>query len=399
MAETPREEMRTVILRRGAEKRVNLGHLWVFSNEVQEFDRSIPPGEDVAVRTLRGDLVGTGTWSPSSLISVRLHARGREAALGPELIAERVGAAWAARLAWFGAEAAACRVVYAEGDGLPGLVVDRFGEHLSVQCLTAAMERRVEWVLDALDKVLAPRGIVLRNDSPARELEGLPRAVSLGRREVPERAPFALHGLKLQADLWEGQKTGFFFDQRENYGLLRPLAPGARVLDAFCYSGAWGLHARHWGAREVVFVDASAKALELVRENLVANDFGWAELVRSDVVDLLKVSAGRGGGFDVAVLDPPAFAKSKARAKEALKGYLNLNKWGMRCVKPGGYLVTCSCSHHVPPEVFVEMAALAAREAGREVRVLGTGRQASDHPWIPAMPETAYLKVLLLRVL
>lgn len=390
--------MTTIRLQRGGDRRVAQGHLWVFSNEIEGFDRGIPAGEDVVVLDSRGRLVGSGTFSPSSLIAVRLHARGRELPLGPEVIADRVGRAWAHRRAWLGGEAEACRAFYAEGDGLPGLVADRYGEHLSVQLLTAATDRRSEWVLDALEAVHRPRGIVLRNDSPARELEGLTREVRPGRGEVPGRVEFGLHGLVLAADLWEGQKTGFFFDQRENYRLLEPLARGARVLDAFCYSGAWGLHAARWGAARVTFADASEGALGLARANAERNGFAGCSFLQADVGDHLRQVAGGGEPYDLVVLDPPAFAKSRSRVPEALRGYLNLNKWGLRCVRPGGYLVTCSCSHHVRPEVFVETVALAAREAGREVRVLGAGRQAPDHPWVPAMPETAYLKALLLQV-
>jgi 23S rRNA (cytosine1962-C5)-methyltransferase len=170
------------------------------------------------------------------------------------------------------------------------------------------------------------------------------------------------------------------------------------VLDAYCYSGAWGLHALSFGARHVTFVDSSAQALTISRRNVDDNGYGAVEFVQTDVLEFLKGSVSQGRTFDVVVLDPPAFAKSRRTAGEALKGYLNLNKWGMRCVKSGGYLLTCSCSHHVPTEAFVDMVALAAREAGRDTRVLGVGQQAPDHPWIPAMPETAYLKAVLLQV-
>lgn len=390
--------MRTIRLHRGAHRRLDLGHRWVFSNEIRDFDRTLPAGEDVRVEEAGGRLLGTGTFSPASLIAVRLHALRREEPLGPEAVAARVRAAWERRRAWLGDEGArACRVVFGEADDLPGLIVDRYGEHLAVQCLTAGIDRRAGPVLDALESVLQPRGAVLRNDSPARELEGLERAVSLGRGEVPDRVTFELQGLRFSADLRHGQKTGFFFDQRENYRLLEPFAAGARVLDAFCYSGAWGVHAARWGAREVVFLDASDAALDLAQCNAEANGVRGASFVQADALEVLKAEA-EGEGFDLAVLDPPAFVKSRRRVPEALKGYLNLNKWGLRCVRPGGYLATCSCSHHVRPEVFVETVALAAREAGREVRVIGSGRQAPDHPWIPAMPETAYLKVLLLQV-
>jgi len=390
--------MRTIRLGKGAERRAALGHLWIFSNEIQGFDKEIPPGEAVRILDSRGGLVGSGTFNPASLIAVRLHARGQEVSLDPALVARRVRAAWENRRAWLGDDAVACRVVFGEADGLPGLVVDRYDEHLSVQILTAAMEARTAWVLEALAETFAPRGIVLRNDSPSRELEGLPRSVSLGAGQVPARVAFPLHGLSLCADLWAGQKTGFFFDQRENYRLIEPVARGARVLDAFCYSGAWGLHAARWGAREVTFLDASEGALDLARANTEANGLGGATVyARADALEYLRGQAGS-PGFDLVVLDPPAFVKSRRTVPQALKGYLNLNKWGLRSVREGGYLMTCSCSHHVRPEVFVETLALAAREAGREVRVLGVGRQAPDHPWLPAMPETAYLKALLLQV-
>lgn len=389
--------MNTLRLRVGAQRRAALGHLWVFSNEIEDLDRTLPPGDDVRVLDAHGELVGSGTFNPASLIAVRLHARGEERPLDRELVAARIRLAWECRRSWLGEEAAACRAVYGEADGLPGLVVDRYGEHLSVQLLTAAMDRRAPWVLEALEAELTPRGVVLRNDSPARALEGLGREVALGVGEVPERVRFRMHGLELQADLWAGQKTGFFFDQRENYRFLEPLARGGRVLDAFCYSGAWGLHAGRWGAGRVVFLDASERAVGLARANAAANGLAVADFVRGDALEYLRREAP-GQGFDVVILDPPAFVKSRRLVPQALKGYLNLNKWGLRCVRPGGYLVTCSCSHHVRPEAFVETVALAAREAGREVRVLGVGRQAADHPWLPAMPETAYLKVLLLQV-
>ncbi len=387
-----------VRLKPRARRRVAGGHRWVFSNEIDGFDRSIPPGEDVVVVDHRDRVLGSGTFNPHSLISVRLHAPGEERPLDGAFLRDRVGRAAARRQAWLGPEGArACRVVFGEADDLPGLVVDRYGDHLSVQLLTAAMDRRRDEVLAALGEVLAPRGIVLRNDARARALEGLPLQVEVA-GEVPDAVRFRLGELVLWADLRGGQKTGFFFDQRENYRLIRPLCPGARVLDAFCYSGAWGLHAALWGAREVVWLDASAAALEMVRRNARENGLEAPRTVEADALGFLKDAATRGETFDLVVLDPPAFAKSRRHVPEALKGYLNLNKWGLRAVRPGGHLVTCSCSHHVRPEAFVETVARAAAAAGRGVRVVGSGGQGPDHPWLPAMPETSYLKALLLQV-
>ena len=384
-------------LRRGAGRRLAAGHRWVFSNELERIPRELAPGTEVVVEDHRGRVAGTGHCNPHSLIAVRIHTPRRVTPLGGALLEARLAAALERRERALGASAAACRVAFGEADGLPGLVVDRFGRHLAVQLLTAGMERRRPLVLAALRSVLEPEGIVFRNDAPARELEGLPAGVeTVG--EVPRTVPFQLGELHLVADLRGGQKTGFFFDQRENYRLIRPFVRGAAVLDAFCYSGAWGLHALLWGAREVTFLDASPAALELVEANLRANRLGPGRTVLGEAVPLLKRAARSGERWDVVVLDPPAFAKSRRHVPEALRGYLNLNTWGLRCVRPGGVLVTCSCSHHVRPEVFVEWVGRAAVRAGRAVQVVATGGQGPDHPWLPGMPETSYLKVLVLAV-
>jgi len=388
--------MRTLRLKRGCERRALAGHLWIFSNELDPPDALLLPGEDVRVEDHRGRLIGSGTFSPQSLISVRLHSRGREEPLDADLIRRRVDAAYRRRVAWLGeAGARSCRLLFAEGDRLPGVVADRFGDHLVLQLQSAAAEARAEWIMEAFEERVRPASILLRNDSPAREHEGLVREVRAGRGEPPARVRFPYGPLTLVADLAEGQKTGFFFDQRENYRLLAPFSPGARVLDAFCYSGAWGLHALAAGAARVDFLDRSQGALDLARENASLNGFlEKSAFHAADALDYLK----SGERYDLVVLDPPAFVKSRRRVPEALKGYLNLNKWGLRAVEPGGVMVSASCSQHVRPEVFVEMLALAAREAGREVRVLALLGQPPDHPWVPAMPETAYLKAALLAV-
>jgi 23S rRNA (cytosine1962-C5)-methyltransferase len=388
--------MRVLKLKRGAERRTSRGHAWIFSNEIEDFDSSIEPGSDVTVADYQGKPVGSGTFSPKSLISVRLHSRKGNVPLDEGEVFSRIKKAADFRSEWFGEGARSSRLVFAKGDGLPGLVADRFEDTLSVQILTAGMEKRTEAVLEALESLFSPRGILLRNDSAVRELEGLAREVKVARGEVGELVPFTLGGLKLFADLYGGQKTGFFFDQRENYRLLERIAGGAKVLDAFCYSGSWGLNALRYGAKEVTFADISAGALDLVAKNTGANGYENYELIKADVLELLREEETR---YDVVVLDPPAYAKNKKSVPAALRGYLNLNKWGLRRVKPGGYLVTCSCSLNVSPDEFTEAVALAASEAGREVRVVGVGRQAADHPWVPAMAETMYLKVLLLKVL
>lgn len=387
---------KTIRLKRGAGQRAAGGHLWIFANELDLCDAPLDNGDDVVVEDSRGRLIGSGFYSAHSLISVRLHSSGERKPLTEEEIAERLKRAFALRKALLGDGDVSCRLVFGEADGLPGIVADRYGEYLSVQLLNAGTELRKDQLAGLLAGLTGASGIVLRNDSPSREHEGLSRYVETVSGEVPGRVRFPYQGFTLAADLHGGQKTGFFFDQRENYRLLEAVSPGARVLDTFCYSGAWGLSALRAGAAGVTFLDISEGALELARENAMRNGLEEkASYLCRDALDYLKSAPEP---FDAVVLDPPAFVKSRKKLAEALRGYLNLNKWGLRAVKSGGYLVTCSCSHHVSPGEFVDMVALAAREAGRKVRVLGAGRQGPDHPWIPAMPETDYLKVLLLSV-
>lgn len=388
--------MKTIRLKKGAGQRAIAGHLWIFANELEFCDAPLENGDDVAVEDCRGKLIGSGFYSAHSLISLRLHSPGERKTLDVAALRERIAGAARLRTRLLGDGAASSRLVFGEADGLPGLVVDRYGDYLSAQLLAAWTELRKAEILDALEELFHPLGIVLRNDSQARVHEGLDTYVETARGSMPQRVVFPYLGYKIAAELSTGQKTGFFFDQRENYRLLTSICEGARVLDAFCYSGGWGLNALGYGATSATFLDISEGALALARENMGANGFtNRSDFVCADALEYLK---DRPAPFDVVVLDPPAFVKSRKKVAEALKGYMNLNKWGLRAVKPGGFLLTCSCSHHVSPDEFVAMTALAAREAGRKVAIVGAGRQGPDHPWVPAMAETDYLKVLLLAV-
>jgi len=393
--------METVHLLPRAERRCRSGHLWVFSNELRHPLPPLAPGEDVGVADAAGHLLATGTFHPGSLIAVRIHAHGALVPLDRDLLDRRIRSARDLRERCLGPEGPLnSRIVNAEGDFLPGLVVDRYGDVLVVQCLTAAMDRRTPMILEVLADRFRPRGILLRNDAAARDLEGLERRIAVAAGEVPLHAVVPLGPLRLLADLRGGQKTGFYFDQRGNYPLIRPLCPGKKVLDAFCFTGAWALHAAHWGAANVTAVDRSAPALEGARENARENGLeGGILFQRADVLSFLKSLPPGNGSFDVIVLDPPPFSKSRKQAQEAFKGHLNLHKWALRCLPHEGFLLTCCCSSYVEPDSFLESIRLAAGPAGCRLRLVASRGQGPDHPWVPAMPETAYLKVHLLQCL
>ncbi|MBI5190412.1 MAG: class I SAM-dependent rRNA methyltransferase [Nitrospirae bacterium] len=388
--------MKTLRLKKKEDRRIRRGHPWVFSNEVETPLPGFEPGEPVVVEDYLGKPVGTGYVNPRSLIAVRLVSRKVEE-VGPELIRERVLAARAFRDRLYPGRDT-YRAFYSESDFLPGLVVDRYAGWLSVQSLTAGMERMMPMVLDVLGEVYGPDGIVLRNDSKLREMEGLPlvREAVRGTYDGPVEAGFA--GLRMMVDLMEGQKTGFFLDQVDNYSLLGSISEGAKALDLFCHTGAWAISAMKAGAAEVTGVDSSAQALGVAYENAGLNGAGDSvEFVKSDVFDYLKGLGGR--RFDVVVVDPPAFVKSRTRIAEGLKGYTDLNVRAMKAVRPGGFMVSCSCSHHVDRETFREMLRLAASGAGRTVRLLEMRSQSRDHPVLLAVPETEYLKCALVQVL
>lgn len=391
--------MLQVRLKGGADRRVRGGHPWVFSNEIGQWSGQGEPGCAVQIHAADGAYLGTGYHNPHSLIAIRILSRRREDPDSPDLYRDRLTRALGFRQALYPG-VKSYRALFGEGDLLPGLVVDRYDDYLSVQFLTLGMERRRELILPLLIELFQPRGIVARNDVSVRALEGLPERVEILYGTIPERVTMEEHGLSFQVDLMAGQKTGHFLDQKENHLLLREIAPGRDVLDCFCYSGGWGVHAAAFGAASVRFLDSSERALAIARENAELN--GVAEKAvfdAGDAFDRLRGLKGEGQRFDVVVLDPPAFVKSRKALKEALKGYLTINRRGMELLKPGGYLISCSCSHHVEREMFRDMLATAARQAGREMRLLATLSQSPDHPVLLSVPETEYLKCFLLQAL
>jgi 23S rRNA (cytosine1962-C5)-methyltransferase len=388
--------MTRLVLRRGHDRRVRGGHPWIFSNEIETVAGPSHPGAAVAVFAADGQRLGTGYYNPHSLIAARLLSRSDESIDIPDFYVAALQKALEYRRRTCGA-LDAVRLVHGEGDGLAGLVVDRYGEVLSVQLLTAGMETRRAVLIEALREVLDPRAIVARNDSGARELEGLPRGTEVLYGAAPEPVPVTINGLRLRVDVMAGQKTGLFLDQRENCRRLEGLVQGAEVLDLFCYAGAWSLHAAAYGASSVTAVDASATAIRMATDNARLN--GCAErcrFVAGDVFDVLREERGR--RFGTVVLDPPAFIKSRRHLEEGKKGYLTVNRRALELVAPGGYLVTCSCSHHLDRPGFLALIAQAAHQARRSVRLVEMRGQAADHPILPACPETDYLKCLILFV-
>lgn len=391
-------------LKKNEDRRLRAGHLWVFSNEVDIAATPLTaftPGQIVTVESARGAPLGTAYVNPRSLIAARLLSRrvltGDDAVAA--LLRRRLADALALRERLY--RTPHYRLVHAEGDGLPGLVVDRYGEQLVMQVSTAGMQRLRDTLLAALVDLLQPAGILARNDGFGRELEGLPGGPpEVLHGAVPEEGVVLEGGLEFRVPLHGGQKSGWYFDQRPNRERLRAYVAGARVLDGFCYVGAWGLQAAAAGAAQVLCVDASAAALACLHDNAARN--GFAERVQSQQGDAFVVLGAlleAGERFDVVAIDPPAFIKRKRDAEAGMEAYLRLNRLAMQLVTPGGYLVSASCSHHLAEADFRDLLRRAALPLNRRLQMLERGHQGPDHPQLPAMPEADYLKVAFCRVL
>ena len=400
MIESP-AEFPSLRLRKHEDRRLRAGHLWVYSNEVAVAATPLTgfqPGEAVTIEAHNGKPLGAGYVNPHSLICARLVSRDPAHPLSLSLLTHRLKVALSLRERI--CDTPCYRLVYGEADGLPGLVVDRYGEVCVAQITTAGMERLKDAILAALHKVIRPAAVVWRNDSPVRQLEGLPAYVESAGGEAPETVTVEENGARFQAPLLTGQKTGWFFDQRDNRQRSLKYLRGQRVLDLFSYVGAWGLQAAVQGAREVVCVDASAKALEYVRQNAVLN--GVAERVtirQGDAFAAIKTLRGDRERFGVVILDPPAFIKRRKDLKEGLQAYRRLNEMAMQLLEKDGLLITCSCSPHLSRDQLTQILLQAARHLDRSLQILEHGHQAPDHPIHPAIPETDYLKALFVRVL
>jgi 23S rRNA (cytosine1962-C5)-methyltransferase len=394
-------EYPALYLKRGEDARLRAGHLWVFSNEV-DVTRSplsaFEPGEIVAIVDHRDKPIGIGYVNPNSLIAARLVARGIEHALDRSLIVHRLKVALSLRERLYSEPY--YRLVFGESDGLPGVVIDRFGDVLVGQIATAGMERLKEALTEAIVKVLKPRQLWWKNDSSIRAMEQLPEYADLGHGEQGGEVSVREGGLEFAVDPIGGQKTGWFYDQRENRDQLARLVKGKRVLDVFSYLGAWGLRAAGAGASEVVCVDASASAAEGIAHNAERNGLAdRVSAVRADAFDHLKGLREAREHFDVVILDPPAFIKRKKDFSEGRIAYRRLNELGMQVLAKDGILVTCSCSHHLPRAALLDAVQQGVRHLDRQAQMLVSLQQAPDHPVHPAIAETDYLKGFVCRVL
>lgn len=392
------DDARTVTLKPREDKRIRSGHLWIFSNEIAGVEGTVDPGDTVLVRDARGHLLGTGYMNPRSLIAVRLVSRSK-VEMSRAFLTKRIAAALEHRERIRPGDHA-YRAVYGDADLLPGLIVDRYGDCLVVQSLTVGIERRLDEIVEVLLELLEPRAIVLRNDSPMRSYEGLAIEKRIAHGKVGEPVTIEQDGHRFLVDVVDGQKTGFFLDQRDNRRATAPLASGADVLDCCSYTCAWSVYAAAAGAKSITAIDTSAPALSFGRRNLEVNRaYDRASLVHGDVFkELAKMSRSR-RLFGLVILDPPAFAKSRKRIREALKAYRTLNRLALSVTRRGGYLVTSKCSHLVDREAFVNALVGAAREAGSRARIVDVRPQAPDHPMVLGFPETDYLTCVVLEVL
>lgn len=382
---------------RKGEERLRSGHLWVFGDDLRELPPALPPGQWVSVASRAEEPLGTGTLNLESRIALRLVSR-REVIPGKPFFIERFSDAWTRRVdAGLGGENA-LRLVYSEGDFLPGLVVDRFGGILGLQILTAGMEIARAEIVDALSETFPSRLLYERSEGGARKREGLADRKGTVAGGGDPREEIGIDGLRFLVDVESGPKTGFFLDQRENRRIVRGLSRGKRVLDGFCSTGGFGVFALAGGAENVLAVDASDAAVSAARDNAARNGFSnrW-EGRSADLFADLREMASSGRLFDLVVLDPPSFAKSREGREGAIRGYRDINRMGLSVLAPGGILATSSCTQLVDVAKWMEALRAAASDARADLELLAVGGQPPDHPVLLGVPETGYLKFAVYR--
>jgi 23S rRNA (cytosine1962-C5)-methyltransferase len=390
--------MATVILRKRIGHRVLSGHPWIFQNEVQEIKGAHEPGDTVTVETHDGKFVGKGYINPQSQIIVRLLTRKKADEVNEQFFYERIKWAWEYRQKIGYTEN--CRLVFGEADELPQLIIDKFNDYFVIQTLALGIDKWKPAIVGALEKIFSPKGIYERNDVPVRELEGLPQTKGFLSAPFDTSIIIQENGLQFHVDIENGQKTGYFLDQQDNRRAIQHIVKGADVLGAFCYTGTFEIHAAHYGAKSVLGLDISPVAIAQSEKNAKLNHVeDRCSFMEVNAFDVLKQWTREGKTWDVVMLDPPSFTKTRDNIQKAITGYKEINLRGMKLVRPGGFLVTSSCTNLVNADLFMETIHMAAWDARRKLRQVVFHTQSADHPIIKGLENTHYLKFLIVQVL
>lgn len=384
-------------LRRKIAPRIQLGHPWVFANEIDSVDATAQDGDVVSLFSHDDLFVGQGYYNSRSQIRIRLLSRDPNAVIDDQYFLDQIRSCWNYRQRLGYTEN--CRLVFGEADGLPQLIIDKFNDYFVLQTLALGMDRWKPALVKALETVFQPKGIYERNDVPVRELEGLPQQKGFLSAPFDTRIQILENGLHFLVDVDQGQKTGYFLDQQDNRRAIQHIVKGADVLGAFTYTGTFEVHAAHYGAKSVLGLDISASAVQMANANAALN--GLSDRCRFEVAnafDVLKSWGKEGRSYDVVMLDPPAFTKSRETIQKAITGYKEINLRGMKLVRPGGFLVTSSCTNLVNAALFLQIIELAARDARRKIRQVLFQTQSPDHPIVWGQENTHYLKFLIVQV-
>ena len=393
--------MKSIVLNKNISRRVELGHPWIFANEVntgKEKDTNAKPGEIVDVFTFDKKFIGRGYYNPQSQISVRLLTRDKNETIDDNFFYNRILQAWQYRQKIGYSEN--CRLIFGEADDMPQLIIDKFNDYFVIQTLALGIDVWKPAIVKALEKIFTPKGIYERNDVPVRELEGMEQHKGFLSAEFDTNIIINENGIKFNIDIANGQKTGYFLDQQDNRRAIQHIVKDADVLGAFCYTGSFEISAAHYGAKSVLGLDISENAIDMCNKNAALNGLG--KICRFECVnafDVLKNWTKEDKRWDVVMLDPPSFTKSRSTIDKAVAGYKEINLRGMKLVKPGGFLVTSSCTNLVQPELFLDIIQMAAKDAKRKIRQVVFNAQSADHPIIRGQENTHYLKFLIVQVL
>ena len=385
-----------VYLKRKISPRIANGHPWIFNNEVEKVESDIKGGEIVELFTHDKKFVGKGYINPRSQILVRLLTRNKVDEINEDFFLNQISKCWEYRKKLGYVEN--CRLVFGEADSLPQLIIDKFNDYFVIQTLALGIDVWKPAIVKALNKIFQPKGIYERNDIPVRELEGMPQQKGFLSDLFNTQIIINENGLKFYVDIENGQKTGYFLDQQDNRRAIQHIVKGADVLGAFTFTGAFEIHAAHYGAKSVLGIDISENAVQQAEKNAGLN--GVQDICRFETVnafDVLKQWANEGKQYDVVMLDPPAFTKSRETIQKAINGYKEINLRGMKLIRPGGFLVTSSCTNLVTPELFLQTIEMAAKDAKRKIRQVTFQTQSADHPVIWGMENTQYLKFLIIQ--